>query len=95
MFLCSADGSRFFAPPVHFEALRAAVVKHGRRPSAELTRSVLDGGKHGAKRRTARGSGSAAEAPALVGGLDVAHRASRFGFSVVQSRPKPRGGTIA
>jgi hypothetical protein len=57
-------------------------------------RGVLDGGEHGAS----LGQGGSSDqpgvlqSPALIAGLDGA---SGVGLPIVQSRPKPRGGTVA
>jgi hypothetical protein len=75
MFLCSADGAVSSPWPDHSKASRAAAVKHGRRPSAEPARSVLDDGEHGARLGQGGSSGSAAvETSVLVAGLDAFHR---------------------
>ena len=59
--------------PDHSKASRAAAVKHGRRPSAEPARSVLDGGgEHGAALET--GGSRLLKAPVLVASLDEAQR---------------------
>ena len=79
------------------KASRAVAVKHGRRPSAEPTRSVLDGGEHGVSLEQGGSLGSATvlkRQPSLPVSTKPAG-ASGFGLSVGQSRPKPRGGTIA
>ena len=45
---CLAEVSLFCRRPEVASAPRAAAVKHGRRPSPEAARSVLDGGEHAA-----------------------------------------------
>jgi hypothetical protein len=96
-FFVRLTGAVSSSRPDHPKASGAAAVRHGRRPPAEPARSVLDGGEHGAKLEQRRVIGSAALLQRRLSS-PVSSKptgASGFGSSPAQSRPKPRGGTIA